>query len=139
MIGKIRNMVKSHRALVTYLFFGVLTTVVDYLVYLPCYNLLGLSATLSNILAWAASVSFAFLTNKPFVFKSNDWSAKVVWPELARFVGTRFATGAIETLLLMLTADVLGWNGNVMKLVVSVVVVAFNYVGSKLLVFRNRR
>ena len=138
MIGKIRNMIKTHRALVAYMFFGILTTIVDYLVYLPCYNWLKLSATVSNMLAWAASVSFAFLTNKPFVFKSHDWSAKIVWPELARFVGTRFTTGAIETLLLLLTADVFGWDGNVMKLAVSLLVVAFNYIGSKLLVFRNK-
>lgn len=138
MIGKIRNMIKSHRALVAYMFFGILTTIVDYMVYLPCYNWLELSATVSNMLAWAASVSFAFLTNKPFVFKSHDWSAKIVWPELARFVGTRFTTGAIETLLLLLTADVFGWDGNVMKLAVSLLVVAFNYIGSKLLVFRNK-
>lgn len=138
MIGKIRNMIKTHRALVAYMFFGILTTIVDYLVYLPCYNWLKLSATVSNMLAWAASVSFAFLTNKPFVFKSHDWSAKTVWPELARFVGTRFTTGAIETLLLLLTADVFGWDGNVMKLAVSLLVVAFNYIGSKLLVFRNQ-
>lgn len=138
MIGKIRNMIKTHRALVAYMFFGILTTIVDYLVYLPCYNWLKLSATVSNMLAWAASVSFAFLTNKPFVFKSHDWSAKTVWPELARFVGTRFTTGAIETLLLLLTADVFGWDGNVMKLAVSLLVVAFNYIGSKLLVFRDK-
>lgn len=138
MIGKIRNMIKTHRALVAYMFFGILTTIVDYLVYLPCYNWLKLSATVSNMLAWAASVSFAFLTNKPFVFKSHDWSAKIVWPELARFVGTRFTTGAIETLLLLLTVDVFGWDGNVMKLAVSLLVVAFNYIGSKLLVFRNK-
>lgn len=138
MVGKIVDLIKKHRALVAYLIFGILTTVVDYLVYLPCYNWLELSATVSNILAWAASVTFAFLTNKPFVFKSHDWSAKTVWPELARFVGTRFTTGAIETLLLLLTADVLGWNGNIMKLAVSVLVVAVNYVGSKLLVFRNK-
>lgn len=138
MIGKIRNMIKTHRALVAYMFFGILTTIVDYLVYLPCYNWLKLSATVSNMLAWAASVSFAFLTNKPFVFKSHDWSAKTVWPELARFVGTRFTTGAIETLLLLLTADVFGWDGNVMKLAMSLLVVAFNYIGSKLLVFRDK-
>lgn len=138
MIGKVRNMIKTHRALVAYMFFGILTTIVDYLVYLPCYNWLELSATGSNMLAWAASVSFAFLTNKPFVFKSHDWSAKTVWPELARFVGTRFTTGAIETLLLLLTVDVFGWDGNVMKLAVSLLVVAFNYIGSKLLVFRDK-
>lgn len=138
MADKIRTLIKNHWDIVAYIFFGVLTTVVDYMVYLPCYNLLGLSATISNVLAWAASVTFAFLTNKPFVFKSHDWSAKTVWSELVKFLATRLSTGALETLMLMVTADFLHWNGNVMKLVVSVLVVAFNYVGSKLLVFRKK-
>ena len=73
----------------SYLFFGGLTTVVNYVVYLPCYNLLGLSASVSNVIAWAAAVLFAFLTNKPFVFKSHDWSAKVVLPELTIMVAPR--------------------------------------------------
>lgn len=138
MIDKIRTLIQKHRALVAYMFFGVLTTVVDYAVYLPCFNWLGLTATASNVLAWAASVLFAFFTNKPFVFKSKDWSPKTTFSEMFRFVSTRIITGAIETLLLLLSVDVLGWNGNLMKLAVSALVVVVNYIGSKLLVFRNK-
>lgn len=138
MVEKIRKLLKKHWDILAYLFFGVLTTVVNYLVYLPCYNLLWLSATLSNVIAWVVSVAFAFLTNKPFVFKSRDWSAKVVWPELTKFVGTRLSSGALETLIMFVTVDVAGLNGNVMKLAVSVLVVIINYIGSKLLVFRKK-
>ena len=121
----------------SYLFFGVLTTVVNYIVYLPCYNLLSLSAAISNMIAWIAAVAFAYLTNKPFVFRSHDWSAKTVIPELSKFVGARIASGVLETGIIFLTVDLLRWNGNVMKLVTSVLVVIINYVASKLLVFRN--
>ena len=41
MIEKIRAFVEKHWDMVSYLFFGVLTTAVNYLVYLPLYNLLG--------------------------------------------------------------------------------------------------
>lgn len=121
----------------SYLFFGVLTTVVNYIVYLPCYNLLSFSAAISNMIAWIAAVAFAYLTNKPFVFHSNDWSIKTVIPELTKFVGARIASGVLETGIIFLTVDLLRWNGNVMKLVTSVLVVIINYVASKLLVFRN--
>ena len=131
------NWIKKHWDGVIYLVFGVLTTVVNYLVYLPCYNLLHWSAAGSNAVAWVAAVIFAFLTNKPIVFHSHDWSAKVVLPELAKFVACRVASGVMETGILLLTVDFLGWNGNVMKLLVSVFVVIANYVGSKLLVFRK--
>ena len=137
MVQKLRRLIIKYWDVVTYLFFGVLTTVVNYLVYLPCYNLLGLSAAGSNVTAWAVAVIFAYLTNKPFVFRSRDWSVKTVVPEFAKFIGCRVASGGAETLILLLTVDILGWNGNIWKLIVSVLVVIANYFGSKLLVFKK--
>ena len=137
MIEKIRAFVEKHWDMVSYLFFGVLTTAVNYLVYLPLYNLLGISAAVSNIIAWVAAVACAYVTNKPFVFKSHDWSMKTVLPELGKFVGCRAASGGLETVLILLTVDILGWNGNIWKLIISVLVVILNYVSSKLLVFRK--
>ena len=89
MIQKIKAMIVKYWEVLIYLVFGVLTTVVNYVIYLPVYNILGLSAALSNAIAWVGAVAFAYLTNKPFVFKSHDWSAKTVVPELAKFVGCR--------------------------------------------------
>jgi len=124
--------------ILSYLFFGVCTTIVNYLIYIPCYNILEMSATLSNIIAWIVAVAFAYLTNKPFVFKSNDWSAATVVPELTKFLGCRIGSGAAETLILFLAVDLLGWNGNIWKLLTQVMVVVLNYIGSKLLVFRKK-
>ena len=71
------------------------------------------------------------------MFKSYDWSAKTVVPELTKFVGSRIASGALETVIIFVTVDLLLWNGNIMKLVTSVLVVVMNYVASKLLVFKK--
>lgn len=138
MFRNLKQLFLKYYDLITYLVFGVLTTAVNYLVYLPCYNLWSFSASRSNLIAWAAAVIFAFLTNKPFVFHSHDWSAKVVVPELLTFVGTRIGSGALETGILFLTVDCIGMNGNAWKLITSVLVVILNYIGSKLLVFRKR-
>lgn len=137
MLKKLKSIIAAHYDILTYLVFGVFTTVVNYLVYLPCYNLLQLSASVSNAIAWVAAVAFAYLTNKPFVFKSHDWSAKTVLPELARFLGCRIGSGVAETVILLLTVDILGWDGNIWKLATSVLVVLLNYVGSKLFVFKK--
>ena len=134
---KIRAFIRKYYDILAYLFFGVLTTAVNYAVYLPCYNLLHISAAASNVIAWVFAVAFAYLTNKPFVFKSNDWSATTVIPELSRFVGSRIASGVLETVIIFVTVDLLSWNGNIMKLLTSVAVVIFNYVASKLLVFKK--
>ena len=138
MIHRMKSLVIKYWEVLSYLIFGVLTTVVNYLVYLPVYNILGLSAALSNAIAWVVAVAFAYLTNKPFVFKSHDWSAKTVIPELTKFVGCRVASGAAETMILLVTVDLLHWNGNIWKLVTSVLVVVMNYIASKLVVFKKK-
>ncbi len=125
--------------MISYLFFGVLTTLVNYAVYLPLYNYAGVSASVSNVIAWVVAVLFAFLTNKPFVFGSHDWSAKTVLPELGKFTACRIGSGVLETGILFLFVDMLSMEGNVIKLITSVLVVILNYVGSRLLVFRKSK
>lgn len=134
---KLKKLFLKYYDILVYLIFGVLTTVVNYLVYLPCYNALGFDASVSNMIAWTVAVVFAFVTNKPFVFRSHDWSAKTLLPELIKFTGTRIGSGGLETLILLVSVDLLGWNGNVWKLITSVLVVVINYIGSKLLVFKK--
>lgn len=135
---KLLALLKKHEEVISYLFFGGLTTLVNYIVYLPCYNLLHLSGALSNAIAWFAAVAFAYLTNKPFVFKSHDWSAKTVIPELTKFVGCRVGSGLAETAIIFVTVDLLDLNGNIIKILTSVLVVILNYVSSKLVVFRKK-
>lgn len=138
MVEKIRNLIKKYRDEITYVFFGVATTAVNYVVYLPFYNLLHFSASTSNMIAWLAAASVAFLTNKPFVFHSHDWSIKTVFPEFTKFFSCRIASGVFETLFLWICVDLLNWNGNLWKFIASVLVIIFNYFASKFLVFRNK-
>ena len=138
MLEKMRNLMIKYWDIFIYLIFGVLTTVVNYLVYLPCYNWLHLSASVSNMIAWCVAVVFAYVTNKPFVFKSHDWSWKTVGPELAKFIGCRIGSGFVETAIILVAVDLLHFDGNIWKLITSVLVVILNYVGSKLLVFRKK-
>lgn len=135
---KLLQLLQKHWDKLTYLFFGGLTTVVNFLVYAPAHHWAGLSASASNIIAWAAAVAFAYLTNKPFVFRSHDWSKETVLPELGKFVACRVGSGLLETAFLALTVDLLAFHGLIMKVIASVMVVILNYIGSKLLVFRNQ-
>ena len=132
---RIRKFMKQYRSVISYLLFGGLTTLVNFLVYFPFYNWLKFSGVFSNSIAWAVAVVFAFFTNKQFVFESYDWSRKVVIPELIKFVGCRIGSGFLETAMIWLFVDTLLWNGNWVKIIVSIIVVLLNYIFSKLLVF----
>ena len=137
MVKKVVKIIKDHWDIFTYLFFGVLTTLVNYMIYLPCLYWLNLSAAVSNVFSWIVAVTFAYLTNKPFVFGSHDWSKETVLPELGKFLSCRIGSGVLETGILFVTVDLLGWNGLVWKLFTQVLVIVLNYVGSKLLVFKK--
>lgn len=135
---KIRTLLNHYADIISYLFFGGLTTLVNFLVYFPLYNWLGFSGLLSNVIAWVAAVAFAFVTNKPFVFKSHDWSKDVVMTELSKFVGCRIASGLLESSAIWLFVDMLNRDGNWIKIIVSILVVILNYVFSKSIVFKKK-
>lgn len=138
MLHRIRAFVDKYYDIVIYLFFGGLTTLVNFCVYFPLFNWVKLSATVSNIIAWVVAVVFAFLTNKPFVFRSHDWSQKTVIPELTKFIGCRIGSGLLETAVMWLFVDVMIFDGNWMKVIVSIFVVVLNYISSKVFVFKRK-
>ena len=139
MLEKFRNCLNKYKDIIVYIIFGGLTTVVSFAVYFPLYNLMEMSGTVCNVISWVAAVAFAFVTNKPFVFHSHDWSIKTTGPELVKFVGARLGSLGIETAIILVFVDMLSFNGNIMKIVTSVIVVILNYIASKLLVFRNKK
>lgn len=138
MYEKIKLLLEKHRSILLYILFGGVTTVVNYAVYFPLEWWTSLPATVTNIIAWFISVVVSFLTNKPFVFGSHDWSWRVVWPEASKFIGCRIGSGLLETLMLLVTVDILKWNSLWMKLIACILVIIINYIGSKAL-FRHKK
>ena len=120
-----------------YLVFGGLTTAVNYAVYFPLYNLLSVSATASNVIAWVFAVAFAFITNKIYVFNSRDWTIKNILAELSGFLGCRIGSGALETGVIFVATNYLDLNGNMIKIFTGISVVILNYFGSKLFIFNK--
>ena len=137
MVQKFRELIQKYWEIISYVLFGGLTTLVNWLVYFPLYNGLRLDSTLSNVIAWVAAVAFSYLTNKPFVFKSHDWSLNTVIPELSKFISARLLSGALETLCMFVFVTCMTFDGNLVKILVSVAVVIFNYIASKLVVFKK--
>lgn len=135
---RIKALILKYRSIISYLVFGVLTTLVNLVVYYLCYHLWGVGNDISVVIAWVLAVLFAFFTNKPFVFESYDWSPKVLLPEAGSFFGCRLGSGMLELVLMHVTVEMLGWPGMLMKLLVNIIVVILNYVASKVLVFRKK-
>ena len=147
MKGLIKKLLTKENVL--YLVFGVLSTIINFVVFDLFNRTLGEEYVLvSETVAFIAAVLFAFFTNKPFVFGSRDWSAKTLAREIPTFFGGRIISFLIEAGLVLLSRDLLhagsyaffGINGlTVAKVPIAVIVVVLNYIFSKLLVFRKKQ
>ncbi len=128
-----------HRSIIDYLFWGVVTTLVNYVAYFACRLCFGIDYLASNVIAWAVAVIFAFVVNKVFVFRSLDWSAKVAFRECWQFVVARLFSGVLETAILKVFVDWLGMSDAIVKIFSNIVVIIVNYVLSKLVIFRKKK
>ncbi|MDR1630715.1 MAG: GtrA family protein [Oscillospiraceae bacterium] len=140
---------------VLYVFFGVVTTVVNYVTFLGCdavfgtgpittLNLFGRAwdiswVFISNLIAWVVGVLVAFVTNKLFVFESKSWRAGVVLKEFPPFVGARLFSLLVETFGLVLLFNIMGINAKISKALLAVFVVIINYFFSKFVIFTKKK
>lgn len=132
-----------------YILFGVLTTVVNLVVFRLCEDWLGKKYTLiTNVIAWVVAVAFAFVTNKFIVFKSKSTKSVTLLKEITAFVTARLFSLGIEELGLFIAqyifhADkkvILSFSGTmVAKFILQIIVVILNYIFSKLYIFKDNK
>ena len=132
------KMLTKYKSFIAYGIFGVLTTVVNIVIYSFSYNTLGLSNTLSNVIAWIIAVAFAYLTNKVWVFGSTSWKWEVLKKEVVAFISCRLATGILDIVIMYICVDVMQWNALLMKTSSNVLVIILNYIFSKLIIFKKK-
>lgn len=144
----LKSLFLKYKEILSYLFFGVLTTAVNWLAFSLFVKGLGMTDgiayNVANVLSWVLAVLFAFVTNKLFVFESKTWKPATALREFFSFVGARLTTGAIEWVGVPfltnhgLGAPLFGVKGLWAKISVSFLVVILNYVFSKFLIFTKK-
>lgn len=71
MIDKILNLYKRYKEIINYLFFGGLSTIVNFGSYYVCAKIINIDEVVSSGISWFLAVLFAYVTNKLFVFESR--------------------------------------------------------------------
>ena len=151
---KLKRLYKKHSEIANYLIFGVATTLVNWIVYSVAVKSLSASMMISdpamvvnasNILAVVLAVSFAFVTNKIWVFKSKTQGFNAIAKEALSFFGSRAVTGLIEIggvpllQFMGLNQKIFGIDGMLAKISISVVIIVLNYIFSKFIVFKKQK
>lgn len=138
---KIKDLYLKNKEIVNYLIFGVLTTVVS----LATYYLLALTILnpenalelqIANIISWITCVTFAYITNRKYVFDSQE---KNILKEMAKFYSARLLVLPIDMGFMYLFVTKLRLNDKIIKIIVQVIIIIANYILSKLVVFKNNK
>ena len=140
MVSKLKLVLMKYREIISYLIVGGLTTVVSLGVYYACvFTFLNpdkpVQLQIANIISWIAAVTFAYFTNRKFVFESKN---KNMLKEAAAFFAARIGTLLMEMGIMLVFVTLLGFNDKIMKLVVQFVIIVANYIFSKFLVFNKK-
>ena len=98
MMSKIKDSFIKFKEIITYVIFGVLTTVVSWGSYTVFVEVLSMKVFVGNLLSWICAIVFAYVTNKLWVFESKSWKPSVIGKEIVTFVASRGITGVIEIL-----------------------------------------
>ena len=139
-MSKLINLYQKYKELINYLIVGGLTTVVSLGVYYGCVLTflnpeVPVQLQAANVLSWIAAVTFAYFTNRKYVFESKNEKRL---QEAAAFYGSRVTTLLLDMFCMFLMVKLMGWNDKVAKLIVQVLVTVANYILSKFLVFRKK-
>ncbi|MBR3152596.1 MAG: GtrA family protein [Clostridia bacterium] len=143
-LGFLADIYRNHREGMRYLVFGALTTVVNICVYIIFAKLIfsgfddNIRVNISNILAIVISILFAYVTNKLWVFETKTNSKLDLLREFISFIGCRIVTAILDMVLMQITVNVFNWNDVLMKVLVNIIVIALNFVFSKLIIFKKK-
>ncbi|MBQ9853706.1 MAG: GtrA family protein [Bacilli bacterium] len=136
-----KKLIIKYKELILYLIFGVLTMIVS----LSSYYLLtktilnpnkGIELQIANIISWVTCVTFAYITNRKYVFKSkNEKKIK----EILSFYLSRISSLIVEMTLMYIFVTILNYSDSIMKLINQVIITILNYILSKLIVFKKEK
>lgn len=95
MFEKIKALFIKYRELISYVFFGGLTTVVSFGSYFILNMVFHVYYLHSQIISWILAVAFAFVTNKKFVFNNNEKTIAGIIVQIVQFYVSRiFCSGS---------------------------------------------
>ena len=137
MKDNLKDLFYKYKELILYVFFGGLTTLVNWGGYWLLADLFHVPYLWATAIAQIVSMLFAYVTNRIWVFESKAKGVAAVFWEMVRFFGCRGASFVLDLLCMRVGVGALHINDKVMKLLSNVIVIIVNYVFSKVFVFRK--
>ncbi len=139
----IKQLWEKYKHIIAYLFWGVVTTVINLAVFQILSSGIHWNYQLASVIAWFVSVLVAYFTNKVWVFGSHYTTVSDFLVEMLRFFFYRALTLVIDIVITFIGISVLGFKDPmgqfIVKVIDNVIVIIANYVFSKWLIFKDNK
>ncbi|GAF36416.1 GtrA family protein [Lentilactobacillus farraginis] len=136
---KILALYDKYQEVIAYLFWGVITTIVNIGVFEGFHLWTNWNYMINNAIAWFISVLVAYLSNRAYVFHSTTRGFGAYLGEMMSFFGGRLLVLVLEQGILFVGITLLSGNQLIVKIIDNVIVVILNYFWSKWAVFRDQK
>lgn len=135
----IKNLYNKNKEIILYLIFGGLTTCINIVTYTIFAKIFNVNLIVSNIIAWIVSIVFAYVVNKLFVFNSKEKTLRKILKELSSFIFARVLSLVLfDIAAFALMINIFGINDLITKLITQVLIIVFNYILSKFIIFKKK-
>ena len=128
----------KYKQFLLYALFGGMTFVVSVMSYGFFCTLLAFNELFSNLLSWILAVSFAFFTNRIWVFQSPTNTSREFFHQLLKFFSSRLATLGVEEIILLLFVTIMHLPNMLVKIAAQIIVIILNYILSKKVIFTSK-
>ncbi|MBG9989379.1 GtrA family protein [Aerococcaceae bacterium DSM 111176] len=112
---------------------GVIATLIDYLVFSLLFNGLQINYLIATVVAFITSTVFNYWASMRYVFSSR-FEDNEKMREFLIFVGLSITGLILTTVLMKITVDYLLIHPNIAKILVTGIVMVFNFVTRKLFI-----
>lgn len=144
---KIKGLIKKvcNREVISYIIFGVLTTIVNIVVSYVLKAFFNIEGNIASTIGIICSILFAYFTNRKWVFHSDANTLKEKWIEFSKFILGRGFTMVVEIVGVFLLNDVVHsfygiFSDNtaylINKMIMTVIVIILNFFISKFFAFK---
>ena len=136
---KIKKIVKKilNKDVMLYIFFGVLTTIVNFVAFYLLNVVMNIDGNISNLVAIPLAIIFAYFTNRKWVFHTDAKGFNENFNEFCKFIAGRAVTMFIEFFgcMLLFKTPIPEF---ISKLGINVIIIILNFFMSKFFAFKKK-
>lgn len=131
-----KNLYSKYDKIFAYAIFGILTTVINLLIFYFLSEKFKIDIMISTVIAWIIAVGFAYITNKKYVFDSKPNKNLL---EVFKFYTSRLFTGWLDLIGVYVFIKILDFKSMPTKIFLNILIIILNFVFSKYLVFNIKK